>query len=66
MISRNLRWYDYLTINIYYLGLTSLTQTMAPVVIPLLVQQFVGESRQGRYFGIMRLGALMAALLSQA
>jgi len=66
VISRNLRWYDYLTINIYYLGLTSLTQTMAPVVIPLLVQQFVGEARQGRYFGIMRLGALMAALLSQA
>ncbi|MBN2006678.1 MAG: MFS transporter [Anaerolineae bacterium] len=63
---RDVRRHEYLTVNIYYLGLTVLTQTLAPLVIPLLVQQFVGEEQQGRYFGIARLGALMAALLAQA
>ncbi len=63
---RDVRRHEYLTINIYYLGLTVLTQTLAPLVIPLLVQQFVGEEQQGRYFGIARLGALMVALLTQA
>ncbi len=61
-----LRWYDYLTINIYWLGLTSLSQTMTPLVIPLLVQQFVGEQLKGSYYGELRLWTLMVALLVQA
>ena len=65
-MNRDIRWYDYLTINIYYLGLTTLTQTMAPLLLPLLVQQFVGATQQGRYFGIVRLGGLMIAMLSQS
>ena len=60
------RWYDIITVNIFYLGLTALTQTFVPLVLPLLVQQFVGEAQQGAYFGRMRLWALMAALLAQA
>ncbi len=63
---RSPRWYDIITINIFYLGLTTLTQTMVPLVLPLLVQQFVGEAQQGAYYGRLRLYALMAALLSQA
>ena len=61
-----LRWYDAITINIYYTGLTALSQTMTPLVIPLLVQQFVGETRQGSAFGTIRLWSLMAALLVQS
>lgn len=60
------RWYDIITINIFYLGLATLTQTFVPLVLPLLVQRFVGEAQQGTYFGRMRLWALMAALLTQA
>ncbi|MBN1873020.1 MAG: MFS transporter [Anaerolineae bacterium] len=63
---RKLHWYDIITINIYYFGLTTLTQTMAPLVLPLLVQQFVGETQQGTYFGTLRLWGLMMALLTQA
>ena len=66
LMNRDIRWYDYLTVNIYYLGLTVLTQTMAPLVLPLLVQKFVGTEQQGRYFGAARLGGLMVALLCQA
>jgi MFS family permease len=64
-MKRALRWYDYITINIYYLGLTTLSQTNG-LVLPLLVQQFVGETDQGSFFGTLRLWTLMAALLVQS
>jgi MFS family permease len=60
------RWHDYLTINIYYLGLATLSNTMAPLVIPLLVERFVGEAQKASYFGTIRLWGLMVALLAQA
>lgn len=60
------RWYDYISINIYYLGLSTLSNTMAPLVIPLLVEQFVGEAHKASYFGALRLWGLMVALLAQA
>lgn len=66
MQERTFKWYDYITINIYYLALTMLSQTLVPLVLPLLVQQFVGETQKGTYLGIIRLWGLMAALLAQA
>ena len=65
MLSRPIRWYDYVTINIYYLGLTTLAQTNG-LIVPLLVQGFVGESQQGAFFGTIRLWTLMVALLAQS
>jgi MFS family permease len=62
---RAIRWYDYLTINIYYLGLTTLSQTNG-LVFPLLVQMFVGEAVKGEVLGRLRLVTLMVALLTQA
>lgn len=64
-MARALRWYDYFTINIYFLGLTTLSQTLG-LIFPLLVQQFVGETGQGAWFGNLRLWTLMVALLVQA
>jgi len=63
---KKLRWFDYITINIYWLGLTTLSQTITPLVFPLLVQKFVGEAGKGTFFGTLRLWTLMAALLLQA
>ena len=63
---RPLRWYDLFTVNIYFMGLTALSQTMTPLVMPLLVQQFVGEGRQGAMYGTLRLWTLMVALLVQS
>jgi len=37
-MQRALRWYDTLTVNVYFLGLTTLSQTNG-LVFPLLVQQ---------------------------
>jgi MFS family permease len=64
--SRPLRWYDTLIINSYYFGLTTLSQTMTPLVMPLLVQQFVGPERQGTAYGSLRMWSLMVALLVQS
>ena len=65
-MTRAIRWYDYITINIYWFALTTRSQTLSPLVIPLLVQQFVGETAKGTMVGNMRLWALMAAVLTQA
>ncbi len=65
-MQRTFHWYDYISINIYYLGLSTLSQTMAPLVVPLLVQQFVGEQQKATLYGAIRLWGLMVALLAQA
>lgn len=60
------RWYEYLTINIYWFALTARSQVLTPLILPVLVQRFVGESVKGTYVGQMRLWSLMVALLMQA
>jgi MFS family permease len=64
-MARPIRWHDFITINIFFLGLTTLSQTNG-LVFPLLVQQFVGEAQKGAYYGTIRLWTLMTALLTQA
>ncbi len=64
--TKKIRWYDYLTININWFALTTRSQVLTPLVIPLLVQQFVGEATKGTAVGTLRLWALMAALLFQS
>jgi len=61
-----LRWYDAITMNIHYLAITLRSQTLTPLIVPLLVQQFVGEETKGSSYGTIRLVSLMVALLIQA
>ena len=63
---RGIRWYDTITINAYWFALTTRAQVLTPLVIPLLVQRFVGEASKGAYVGRMRLWSLMVAFLAQA
>ncbi len=65
-MKQSFRWFDYATINIYHLGLSTMSQTLSPLVYPLLIQQFVGEEAKGTFFGTLRLWSLMVALLAQA
>src|SRR3972149_34785 len=65
-MSRTLRWYDKITINIYWFALNARSQPLSPLVIPLLVQQIVGEELKGSALGNIRLWALMTAVLVQA
>ena len=62
---RRLRWHDYITINIYWLGLMTVLQSNG-LIVPLLVQKFVGPEQQATAFGRLRLYTLMVALLVQA
>jgi MFS-type transporter involved in bile tolerance (Atg22 family) len=64
-MQRAIRWYDYITINIFWFAITARSQVLTPLVIPLLVQQFVGETSKGTYVGILRLWALLIAVLVQ-
>jgi len=64
-VKRLASWHDYITINIYWLGLTTIVQTNG-LIIPLLVQRFVGTDQQATAFGSLRLYTLMVALLVQA
>jgi MFS family permease len=63
---RPLRWYNYLSINANWFALSLRSQVLAGLVLPLLVQGFVGESQKGAYFGFIRLWGLMTAVLLQA
>ncbi len=62
---KKIRWYDHILLNINYFSLTLRTQVLAGLIVPLLVQNFVGEAQKGTYYGTIRLWALMVALLSQ-
>jgi len=64
-VDRQLRWYDYITINIYYFALTARSQTLTPLILPLLVQSFMGEEVKGTAYGNLRLWSLMIAVLMQ-
>lgn len=61
-----LHWYQYIFINSNWFALTLRSQVLAGLIIPLLVQGFVGEAHKGSYYGTIRLWALMVALLMQA
>ena len=60
------RWYDAIIINIYFFALTARSQTLTPLIVPLLIQQFVGEATKGTSYGNLRLVSLMVALLVQS
>ena len=65
-MAKVLRWFDYITINSHWFGLTTRNNVLTTLIVPLLVQQFVGEANKGTALGNLRLWALMAALLTQS
>jgi len=65
-VKKPLKWYDAITMNVIYLGITLRSQTLTPLIVPLLVQQFVGDETKGTSYGNLRLVSLMVALLVQA
>jgi len=64
--THKLHWYDHIFINSNWFALTLRSQVLAGLIVPLLVQRFVGEAQKGTYYGTIRLWALMMALLMQA
>ena len=64
-MERKIRWYDYITVNIFYFALTARSQTLTPLILPLLVQVFMGDEVKGAAYGNLRLWSLMIAVLVQ-
>ncbi len=64
-MEKKIHWYDYITINIFYFALTARSQTLTPLILPLLVQDFMGDAVKGAAYGNIRLWSLMIAILMQ-
>jgi len=62
---RRLRAIDYLTVNIYWLGLNFVTGSLTPIILPHMVQQFVPEALKNTYYGGLRTAGLIVAILVQ-
>ena len=63
--NRKLRGLDYVTINIYWLGMSFIAVSLTPVIMPYLVQQFVPEALKNTYYGGLRSAGLIVAILVQ-
>jgi MFS family permease len=62
---KKLRWYDFITINIYWLGLNVSTGTITPVLLPFLVALFVPAAMKNSGLATVRVIGLAAAMLVQ-
>ncbi|HDH09537.1 MAG TPA: hypothetical protein ENF84_01215, partial [Chloroflexi bacterium] len=60
---KKLRWFDYITINIYWLGLNMASGSLTPIILPYLVALFVGEEVKGTALGTLRSAGLAIAIL---
>ncbi len=62
---KKLRWYDYLTINIFWLGLNIRNTALGSIFMPYLVQLFTPASQINTRLGAMRAAGLVIAMLVQ-
>ena len=64
-MQRVMRWYDFITINIYWLGLNMATSVITPVLLPFLVALFVPAEVKNTYLANIRVISLAVAMLVQ-
>ncbi|UCC77338.1 MAG: MFS transporter, partial [Anaerolineales bacterium] len=62
---KRMRWYDYITYNVYWLGLNMATGSLTPIILPVLVAQFAGDAVKGTYLGVLRSAGLIVAIVVQ-
>jgi MFS family permease len=62
---KRMRWYDYVTYNLYWLGLNMATGSLTPIILPFVVARFVGDAVKGTYLGVLRSAGLLVAILVQ-
>ena len=63
---RPLGVFDVLTLNAYYFSVNLQTLTLVPMLLPILVEQYIGETVKGSALGTLRLVTLMLSLLVNA
>ena len=62
---KRLRWYDYLTINLFWLGLNIRNTALGSIFMPYLVGIFAPEAIKNTALGAMRSAGLVIAMLVQ-
>ena len=60
-----MRWYDHITINIYWLGLNIGSGIITPVLLPYLVLRFMPPEQKNTYLATVRVIGLAVAMLVQ-
>jgi MFS family permease len=60
-----LRWHEFITHNIYWLGLNMATGSLTPIILPFLVARFAGPAQKATYLGMLRSAGLVIAILVQ-
>ena len=56
---------DFIWLNIYWLGLSMASASLTPIILPVLVQHFVGGEVKNTFYGALRAAGLMVAILVQ-
>lgn len=64
-MKHQMRWYDYVTINIYWLGFNVASGSITPVLLPYLVAMFVPIELKNTYLATLRVIGLAAAMMIQ-
>lgn len=62
---KNLRWYDYITLNLFWLGLNIRNTALGSIFMPYLVGLFAPEAIKNSALGGMRSAGLVIAMLVQ-
>jgi MFS family permease len=62
---KRLRWYDYITINLFWLGLNFRNNAVGTIIQPYLVDVFVPAAVRNTALGALRASGLIIALLAQ-
>ena len=64
-MKKDMHWYDYLTINSYWLGLNMASGIITPILLPYLVLLFMPPEQKNTYFATIRVVSLAVAMLVQ-
>ncbi len=64
-MKQRLRWFEYLTINAYWLGINIASGIITPILLPFLVVQFMPPEEKNTYLAMVRVAGLAVAMLVQ-
>jgi MFS family permease len=64
-MKKDMRWYDHITINIYWLGINVASGTITPVLLPYLVALSAPIELKNTYLATVRVIGLAVAMLVQ-
>jgi MFS family permease len=63
--NRKMHWYDFISINLFWLGLNIRNNSVSNIFMPYLVAIFAAESMRNTALGMMRTAGLVIAMLVQ-